>query len=187
MRAAILYNIVLLINEFLPNPVGKDTGGEFIELLNVSGESLDISGYFIRDKAGKVFYLEGVLQPGEYLSLNRALTKIAINNSDESIFLYNSKGELLDSASFLGSAREGASFARNGNTFLFTETPTPGEANEYTSLKDFESGLTAQTSGIISLGSISSIIEITMLALIVGTAFAVLMTHLLKNALFGNQ
>ena len=42
----------VILNEMLANEPGSDTGGEFVELVNVGGTAIDISGWIIRDTDG---------------------------------------------------------------------------------------------------------------------------------------
>jgi len=120
----------MVINELLPNPVGKDTGGEFIELLNNSSRSASLDGYLLKDKGGKEYILHGELKAKAFLSLPYSVTKINLNNTGDAIYLFNAGGQLIDTAEFLLQAKEGASLARRDNgTLAFTDTPTPGAAN----------------------------------------------------------
>lgn len=176
---------MVLINEFLPNPIGEDKIGEFIELYNGGFNPISLSGHFLRDESGKTFYLSGMLGPKEYLNLPRSLTKIAINNSDETLFLYDAEGRLLDKAAFLGSAKEGGSFSRVGEVFLFTETPTPGIPNKYTLKSESDAGLAAYSYGTISLRAPS--LEIITLALTLGVVFGLGAAYFFKNAIYWNR
>lgn len=124
----------MVINEFLPNPVGKDTEGEFIELFNNSQETVSLTGWKLKDVSGKTFTLKN--QPigqAEYLVLDYKTTKISLNNSGETLFLYDQNGNLIDKAEFTGSAPEGESLARQGEKFVFTNQHTPGKANIFKS------------------------------------------------------
>ena len=117
------------ISEFLPNPVGKDTVGEFIEVWNDGQSAVNLSGFVIKDKSGKLFRLSGELDPGDFKAIFYRESKLTLNNSDEALFLYDTAGRLVDTAEFAGSAIEGMSFARVGGVFAASAKPTPGEAN----------------------------------------------------------
>jgi len=132
----------MLINEFLPNPVGKDADGEFIELFNNSQETVSLTGWKLKDASGKTFTLSAqggsatggknqTVQAGEYLTLNYKTTKISLNNDGETLFLYDSNGVLADKAEFSGNALAGKSLVRQNNQFIFTDTPTPDKANVF--------------------------------------------------------
>ena len=127
----------MVINEFLPNPTGKDTEGEWIELFNNDLNAINLGGWQIKDASGKTFTFKNTaLDSGRYLVVDYQTSKISINNSNEEIFLYNSKNELVDKAGFQGSAPSGKSLIRQGeNRFVFTDEPTPGSSNVFASRK----------------------------------------------------
>lgn len=122
---------MVVINEFLPNPAGKDTEGEWIELFNNSQEAVNLNGWQIKDASGKTFFFKNKIGPGEYLVFDYKTTKISLNNSAETLFLYDQKGALIDKAEFAGTAPEGKSLARQNKQFIFTNEPTPGKANVF--------------------------------------------------------
>ena len=92
----------MIIKEFLPNPVGNDKEGEYIKLFN-SDAYVSLDGWLIKNLSGKTYKLEGSLGAGEDLILPYSKTKIALNNSGETIFLYNNYGNLVDSLGYIGS------------------------------------------------------------------------------------
>ncbi len=120
---------MVLINEWLPNPVGSDTAGEWLELWN-DGPARNLSGWRLVDKSGKKFIFGDDAQIGQnsLLILPRASTKLTLRNSNEELFLYNAQRQLVDKAVFPGSAPEGKSVSRLGDLFLLTD-PTPGRPN----------------------------------------------------------
>jgi len=150
-RADDVYAISMsvIINEWLPNPVGDDAAGEWIELFNPDppgGAPQTLSGYRIENGAGKKYLFTSVaIDPQEYLLLPRTLTKLTLRNQDETLSLYNSAGATIDESHFVGTAPEGKSFGRVGapngadasaaartaaaarSMFL---APTPGEPNQ---------------------------------------------------------
>ncbi len=126
---------MLYVNEWLPNPVGNDAAGEFIELYNDGAAPAILNGYALGDGAKKRFSLDGYrISPGGYLILKKAQDKLALKNVDGAVLLYGPDGRVVDQASFAGDAPEGKSFSRvdYGTTpiahFVFTY-PTPGTAN----------------------------------------------------------
>jgi len=120
----------MIISEFLPNPVGKDTDGEFIELFNDGLKPANLSGWKIKDASGKIFtFGNQTLGAGQYLALSYKTTKITLNNDAETLYLYDASGKLVDKAAFSGTAPEGKSFVRENNQFVLTSKPTPGKVN----------------------------------------------------------
>jgi hypothetical protein len=127
---------MLYINEWLPNPVGNDATGEFVELFNSGNTVASLRGYTLDTGAKKNFSLTGyAIPPGGYLVLKRTQTKLALKNTDGALSLYGPNGQPIDQASFAGSAPEGKSFSRinydasPAQHFVFTD-PTPGGRNK---------------------------------------------------------
>ncbi len=127
---------MLYLNEWFPNPVGTDAAGEFVELYNSGASLILLNGYTLGVGAKKKFSLNGyTVLPGGYLVLKKVQTKLALKNSDGALFLYGPSGQVIDQASFVGSAPEGKSFSRinysasSAQHFVFTD-PTPGARNK---------------------------------------------------------
>jgi hypothetical protein len=131
----------MIINEFLPNPAGKDTDGEWIEFFNNGSAPVNLRGWVVKDASGKNFKFakEVLVEPGGYFKLDYSQSKISLNNAGEKLFLYDASGKLADKAEYSGSAPEGNSLARRGDAFVFTESPTPGSANVFSAKKNAES------------------------------------------------
>lgn len=109
----------MVIQEFLPNPVGKDADGEYIKLFNDGQAVVNLNGWKIKDAGGKIFKLDGYsLDPQKELVLDYAVTKIFLNNDGETLFLYNSAGSLIDEKGYSGKAEEGVSY---GGEIVFSE------------------------------------------------------------------
>lgn len=127
---------MIYINEWLPNPIGNDATGEFIELYNSGPTGLSLNGYSLGDGAKKTLSLSGyTISPGGYLVLKHAQDKLTLKNTDGAVLLYGSDEQLIDSASFAGVAPEGKSFSRVNYsnapiTHFAFEYPTPGAANK---------------------------------------------------------
>ncbi|MDP2726009.1 MAG: lamin tail domain-containing protein [Dehalococcoidia bacterium] len=100
---------MILIKELLPNPTGSDEQGEWIRLINDSGESASTKGLTIADESGKTFSLSaiGPIAPGETIELGRSLTKIALNNDGDTIFLRTANGEVVDELTYSKNMSEG--------------------------------------------------------------------------------
>lgn len=127
---------MVYLNEWLPNPAGKDDPAEFIELFNRSSSTISLDGWALWTGKGKVFSLSGyVMRPDGYVALKKADTKISLKNADGALFLYGPGGMLVDHAAFAGAAPDGKSFSRidygtaDTEHFAFVD-PTPGTANK---------------------------------------------------------
>lgn len=102
----------VLINEFLPNPVGADKGWEWIEIVNVSENEIDISNWEIQvagirfSRAFK-FPFESKILPNQYLLICEEFvenchfytTQLAIQNGGketDGVRILNSNLEVID-------------------------------------------------------------------------------------------
>lgn len=127
----------IVINEVLPNPEGSDET-EWVELKNTGGELVDVSYWRLIDAAEKEYIFEvadinTVIEPGQFLILERVVTGIALNNSGgEELKLFDSLGNLIFSIAYTDVAREGFSWARQdeGN-YSWTEMVTKNSDNVF--------------------------------------------------------
>ena len=126
---------MVFIYEWLPNPAGADTKGEFVELFNNGKASANLDGWKLATKNGKQFSLSGYrIAAGGYLALPRTATKLTLKNNDEVLSLYDANGWLADRSSFSGAAPDGQSFNRinygtDGSQHFAFGNPTPGAVN----------------------------------------------------------
>lgn len=126
---------MVFLNEWLPNPVGADAAGEFIELYNDGAAAAPLDGWSLRTESGKTSVLHGrTVPPRGFLVLDKDATKLALRNTDGGLSLYAPGGTLADGGSFAGAAPEGKSYSRaNYDTGPATHfawaAPTPGTQN----------------------------------------------------------
>lgn len=80
----------IVLNEIFFDPVGSDTGGEWIELLNNGSESADIGGWQLYpDKSGYFFLPQGfVVAPGSFV-----LVRLRSTGSDSSREVFYSEAD----------------------------------------------------------------------------------------------
>ncbi len=119
---------MIIINEWLANPVGTDTAGEWVELRNTGVETATLAGWLLRNKAGKEYVMHGTIPAGGYLVLPRDLTKLALRNSDEELTLTDAGGRVMSQSAFPGSMSEGKSVGFTDGHYLLMQ-PSPGAAN----------------------------------------------------------
>ncbi|MBE6528673.1 MAG: lamin tail domain-containing protein [Thermoplasmata archaeon] len=93
----------LVINEYETNPPGSDTGTEWVELLNNSGESIDLTGYTLvasSDRAKKKMVLSGSIAPGEYLVITPTFSMVnnsgKLTKNGEGLTLKDTEGVVVD-------------------------------------------------------------------------------------------
>lgn len=158
------------INEWLPNPIGKDAGGEWVELHNAGPQTANLAGWRLVSDGGKKFIFRNAeIPPNGYLVLRRDETKLTLRNENGKLFLYDDKGALIDSAAFFGSAPEGRSFVRHGEVVI-PQAPTPGKANLTAMVSQVVNPPHMQGVPLNKVGLSSG--EILLLALGVGALFA---------------
>lgn len=108
------------INELMINPVGDDETGEWIELRSYWEEDVDLKGWWVCDskcnadsKTGGYEIGDVILESGGYVVLERSVTKIALNNDVDSVWLYDPEHNLVASVVYDLKIQEGESFAWN--------------------------------------------------------------------------
>jgi hypothetical protein len=125
----------VFLSEILPNPKGDEEKDEFIEIVNGDSGPVDLFGWTIRDgsKTGKYVFKEHTeIASGEYLAIYRSDSKITLNNSSESVTLYNPQGEITSSVSY-NKSTEDASYSFDGKNWKWSKYLTPGKENKFDS------------------------------------------------------
>ena len=107
----------VILNEILANEPGSTTSGEFIELVNVGGSSIDISGWTLSDALAvrHTFASGTVLEPGKALTVFGAASGIpsgmshavasttgnlSLNNSGDTVTLEDAAGTSHDAVTY---------------------------------------------------------------------------------------
>ncbi len=129
----------VVISEFIPNPVGVDSDGEWIELYNQTNSEVNLNGYSITDTEGtthKYSISNATIAAGGFAVFDRETTGITLNNDKESLILTKPEGASCqtDFAKDTVNPKEGNSFAYdfNSKSWKWTTTPTPGSENVFT-------------------------------------------------------
>jgi hypothetical protein len=123
----------VFFSEILANPKKDETKREYIEIINKEKDPVDLFGWTIRDasKTAKfLFKAHILLETGKYLTLYRPETKIALNNSDEAVYLFNPVGKLTSSAVWQKAA-ENISYNFDGKLWHWSKFLTPGRKNKF--------------------------------------------------------
>lgn len=131
------------ISEILPNPVGNDTEGEWIELKNNEIDQIDLVGWVLEDSSGHAFIISKSLQnttvaPNGFYTLDYSQTKISLNNTSDVVALKRPGGTIADRVSYSDLA-EGQSYANIENAWKITDTPTKNASNVLTESQKHES------------------------------------------------
>ena len=122
----------LRLSELLPDPVGRDTDGEFIELENYGSAAAGLGGCRLSIPGKRDHELpEMTLGAHEIYYFLYSETGLALTNGGATLQL--SCGEqTLSNASYAGPAEEGSAYAIDeSGVWRWTPEPTPGRSNSF--------------------------------------------------------
>lgn len=135
----------IIISEILPDPIGVDAGGEFIEIYNNGDEDIDLTGWRLENEIGMRYEFgadnknsrllfhgsreASVLKAGKYLAIYRSESGIILNNTGGSIKLFKPGGSKVAQTVKFKNALEEQSYNYNGDKWLWSDIPTPGAEN----------------------------------------------------------
>jgi len=78
------------------NPIGAEKEGEWISIINLSGEPVNLAGWTLSDMRRKSLNLDGTLPPGEALRVGPPLASLKLGNKGGVIVLRNENGDRID-------------------------------------------------------------------------------------------
>lgn len=124
------------LNELMPNPIGTDTGQEWIELYNRSGRTVTIGGMVVARASGTTLL---TVQNGTTIAAGAFKVFYAsgsiVNGGDT--LLLKSGATVHDQVTYDATGVEGQSWARLSETVGgWTDTPTPEAANTVATADD---------------------------------------------------
>jgi hypothetical protein len=126
------------INEFLPDPEGYDNSimpqGEWIELYNEGGSTIDLNGFYFQDISNKKLYISSTttynttIQPYSFLVVYaNGFSGLLNNDGYEKIMFFSNNSILIDEVSYSGS-QEGVSWSKTENYWI-KAPKSPGSQN----------------------------------------------------------
>ncbi len=116
----------IAISEIFPDPAGVDNEKEFIELKNISGNTLDLAGAKISNSSGQEYVFPSViLFPANIAVFSREKTGLILVNDKDKIILYSAAGKIIDQKSY-DSSRTGLSCQRTADNKWCWAEITPG-------------------------------------------------------------
>jgi hypothetical protein len=120
----------LRLNEIFPQK--SDKYDEYIELYNYGEKKIDLLGWEIRDESKSFVLKEGykTLAPKDFLILPKEETKIALNNDEDSVFLFDPCLEKRDAFSYKKSF-DVKNWSFDGDAWKETPHFTPKEENVF--------------------------------------------------------
>jgi len=120
----------VFISELMVNPDGKDKGAEWIELVNYGKNDVRLGGWVLDDDkngGSKPFILTGQVIPAEgVLIVSDVDSKLSLNNSGDSVSLFDFNGNLKDEIVYKNSY-EGKSYSR----IVVKDNTSVERGNEY--------------------------------------------------------
>ena len=120
----------LIITEVLPNPqTGED---EFVEIHNSGSETINLEGWQLDDilTGGRnPKSLSGAINPNQYLAVYFSIS--TFNNDEDEVNLLDTSGQVINNISYQNPTR-GFSYSLINNEWVWTENPTPNQANQIT-------------------------------------------------------
>lgn len=115
----------IIINELLPNPSGKDSGNEFVELYNNGPTPVRLDGWKLGSKTKKK--LDGqILHPFDFLIFK----KITLRNTGDTIQLLDPNEKVQSETTYL-EAKDNASWSRDEKGLFRWTIPTEGRKNDF--------------------------------------------------------
>ncbi|OHB21027.1 MAG: hypothetical protein A2666_04960 [Parcubacteria group bacterium RIFCSPHIGHO2_01_FULL_47_10b] len=128
-----VYPSSVTISEFLPDPPKNESEDEWIELYNSSDVVVDLYGFQLDDADGgsRPFVIPQYtfLLPSNYLVFPRSLTKLALNNDNDSVRLLTPSGTVIMDINYTGSKKGYVGVLTDTEGFVWSSKPTPGFAN----------------------------------------------------------
>ncbi|MBU1178246.1 lamin tail domain-containing protein [Patescibacteria group bacterium] len=136
VNAIIEYSDQIRLNEILPNPATDESTKEFIELYNAGDVAVDLAGWILGDASTTTYTIAGTdfdlttVAAGGYFTIYRAQSRLALNNSGDSVKLYQPDQNLLNSVTYVESAKDDVSYNFAANSWQWSTKLTPGAANQ---------------------------------------------------------
>jgi len=104
----------LIVSEIMPNPKGKDSGNEWIEITNISDKEINLENFKLDDgeNGSKPYSIPKIILQGKTsIVFRQPTTKINLNNSNDEARLIKSNGEIADSIKYT-TTKDGQSISK---------------------------------------------------------------------------
>lgn len=132
VQQSISYPSGIVFSEILPSPEGADETEEWIEIYNQNDFAIDLSGWSVKDTAGKIttytFPAEIKILAKGFLVLKRPETKIILNNEGDGLNMFLPDGKTIDSVSY-EKAPQNQSYNKTSSGWAWSEKLTPSASN----------------------------------------------------------
>ncbi|MEO6077733.1 MAG: lamin tail domain-containing protein, partial [Candidatus Andersenbacteria bacterium] len=123
----------IVLNEIYQNPGKDDKNNEFIEIKNLENRTVSLAGWLLDDEDGGSrpyhFKSDAKIGPKKILAFDKTITKIALNNDNDSARLINPKGQVIAIISY-EKTYSGKAYSRlDDGSYSWTDIATPGNEN----------------------------------------------------------
>lgn len=130
----------LHITELLIDPESPltDAEDEYIELFNPGSSEVQLEGYILKtgtDLKNSYTFLSGVVPAMGYLAVFSKQSGVPLTNSGGGAQLLSPIGEIIDQTATYAKAKPGNAWMRDGENWIWTSTPTPGQQNLLTGIQ----------------------------------------------------
>jgi hypothetical protein len=130
----------LIITELMPNP---ETDDEWIEVFNPTNQLIRLDNLKLCDLLGRVHcykFSEGsAIHPHQYLTVDKAISKITLNNDGDVVEIRDYEDSVLSSTGEdYGDAEDGITYALFGSTWTWTGAVTRGGQNIFVDMVENE-------------------------------------------------
>ncbi|MBI2410575.1 MAG: lamin tail domain-containing protein [Candidatus Kerfeldbacteria bacterium] len=134
------YSSAMQLSELYPRPASEDEE-EFIELYNSSDAVIDVNGWKVADASGKTYainseqFISTSVNGHGYFVIPQSISKIYLNNDEDSVTLYQPNDTALDSTTYTD-ATEQQSWSQSSGDWQWSTTVTEGEKNIITAVAE---------------------------------------------------
>jgi len=122
----------LRITELLPNAIGSDEGGEFIEIFNPNTSDIYLTNYYLYISSSGTKYSFPVgshINAGQYLVFSNDDIKFTLINTISGVSLYSIDDQLINETPTYENPKDGEAWALINDNWQYTNRPTPGSEN----------------------------------------------------------
>jgi uncharacterized protein YdeI (BOF family) len=181
------YVTSLAFSELYPNTIGSDLEEESIALTNTGLDSLSLMGWMIEDGSTDTYMFDTdiTLNPGETFTLMRTVSKIALNNTGDTLQLFAPDGALIDQITY-GAAAKGSHYLLTDQGWNWTHL---GESVVVETVEKLASGSTSAASNTEYQSTSMNVLYTveSVKALRDGTEVIIIGTVTVSPGVFGKQ
>lgn len=132
--ACVLDLPLVRVTELLPNPIGSDSGNEFIELYNPNDTAVDLAQYLLKignDTPKTYSFPAGsTIEPKSYRVFYNSEINFTLINTSSKVSLVDIHGGFIDESLPYNNPADGMAWALIDDVWQYTNQPTPGSENQ---------------------------------------------------------